>query len=92
MKIITNLKKSPCVKESRNGVIFILTFPDFEIRKMPKSVTVTNQEELSLECPVDGRPHPKIVWKKGQFIQTRNAVYFHLIIIAILPQISDLTM
>ncbi|MPC68033.1 Roundabout 1 [Portunus trituberculatus] len=31
---------------------------------MTKSIVVTDQEELSLECPVDGKPFPGIVWRK----------------------------
>ena len=39
---------------------------DLEIRRMTKSMVVTDKEELSLECAVDGKPYPKVTWRKGR--------------------------
>ncbi|XP_063858564.1 hemicentin-1-like isoform X2 [Scylla paramamosain] len=47
-----------------NPLVKNFTVIYFTIRKMTKSIVVTDQEELSLECPVDGKPFPKIVWRK----------------------------
>ncbi|XP_050717208.1 neuroplastin-like isoform X1 [Eriocheir sinensis] len=57
-----------------NPVVKNFTVIYFEIRKMPKSLIITNQEQLSLECPVDGRPYPKVVWRKDSALVTELKV------------------
>lgn len=37
-----------------------------EVKSMPKSSSVTVEEQLVLECPVRGKPKPSIIWKKDE--------------------------
>ncbi|KAG0711637.1 Basigin [Chionoecetes opilio] len=46
----------------------------FEIRKMSKSMAVVKEEQLTLVCPVDGKPFPKIVWRKDLVLVTELKV------------------